>query len=102
MIFEWFFEEEDFKKAQESKVEDDIYGFITVATENEKYLIDIHKEYYNSKDNKYDIEVYYENEGGGHGSWIGYINEIKSATSLERFKERAEKLITKFIEELEN
>lgn len=101
MIFEWCFEEEDFRKAQESEVEDDIYGWIYISTEKDKYVIDIHKEYYSSKDNGYDMEVYYENDDGGHGCWINSIRDIRSAVSLERFKKRAEKLITKFIEEEE-
>ena len=101
MIFEWFFGEEDFRKAQESKVEDDIYGCVYVSTEKNKYFIDIHKEYYNSKDNGYDMEVYYENDDGGHGMWIDSIHDIRSAASLKRFKKRAEKLLSKFIIEEE-
>lgn len=102
MIFEWFFNEEDFKKSQESTVEDDIFGNICVATENDKYLIDIHKEYYNAKENGYDLEVYYENKEGGHGPWIGSVTDINSAVSLERFKKRAEELITEYIDYEEN
>ena len=101
MKFEWFFNEEDFKESQKSTVEDDIFGNICVNTDKEKYLIDIHKEYYNTKEKGYDLEVYYENEDGSHGLWLGSLRGINSSVSLERFKKRAEKIITKFIMEEE-
>lgn len=100
MEFKWYFEEEDFQEAQASTIEDEIYGFIDVITENGSYYLDIHKEYYSSKDNGYDIEVFALNDDGSHGIWYGSIHEIKSATTFERFKKRAEKLIAKFIMEL--
>jgi len=99
--FEWFFEEEDLAKANESTVEDDIYGWVYAETDNDKYIIDIHKEYYSASDCGFDLEVYTEAEGGGHGKWLGSIHDIRSAKVLKRFRSRAEKLLTKFIEEEE-
>ena len=102
---EWDFNDEDFRKAQCSTVEDDIFGFAYVRTANDKYIVDIHREYYNSKDCGYDLEVYYECQNGGHGTWIGSINSIRSVTAkknpLERFKIRATKLIEEFVAEEE-
>jgi len=99
--FEWVFGEDNFAEAQHSTVEDDIFGWIYIETENNKYIVDIHKEYYNSKDCGYDLEIYYENKKGNHGLWVGNINSIKSITTmcnpLKKFKTRAEKLLTEFI-----
>lgn len=101
MKFEWFFNEEDFKESQEFTAEDDIFGNICVITDKKKYLIDIHKEYYSEKEKGYDLEIYYENEDGGHGLWLDSLRGINSSVSLERFKKRAEKIIKKFIMEEE-
>ena len=101
----WDFSDKDFCMAQDSTVEDDIFGFAYVRTANDKYIVDIHKEYYNSKNCGYDLEVYYECEDGGHGMWIGSITSIRSIaakkTPLERFKLRATKLLEEFIAEEE-
>ena len=97
MKFEWFFNKKDFNKAQKSQIEDDIFGWVCVQTENDKYLIDIHKEYFNSKDKGYDLEVYYETETGQHGNWLGSLHDIRSAKTLDLFKKRAERLLTTFI-----
>ncbi len=98
--FKWFFNENDFANAQKSTIEDDIFGFIHIKTANEKYIVDIHKEYYNSKDCGYDLEVYHMKDGG-HGLWLGSLHDIKSVTSmcdpLSKFKSRAEKILTDFI-----
>ncbi|MBR1441255.1 MAG: hypothetical protein IJ589_08530, partial [Lachnospiraceae bacterium] len=75
MDFEWFFGEDDFQNAQNSAVEDDIYGWVCVNTSKSKYLVDIHKEYYNAKDNGYDLEVYREEDDGGHGLWLGSLHD---------------------------
>lgn len=100
--FEWFFEEEDLAKANASTIEDEIYGTVCISTEKEKYIVDIHKEYISSRDCGFDLEVYIEAEDGGHGEWLGSINDIRSAKSLKRFKNRAEKLLEQFaIEEEE-
>lgn len=100
-VFDWYFDQEDFNKANESRVEDDIFGAVFVSTKENKYYIDIHKEYYSSIDNGYDLEIYEDLEEGGHGYWYGSIHEIRSAVSLERFKKRAEKLIGDFVEAIE-
>jgi len=100
-MFEWYFDEEDLIQANQSTVEDDIFGCVYVASNIDKYVVDIHKEYYNSKNCGFDLEIYLEAEGGGHGEWLGYIDNIRSAKSYKRFKNRAEKLIKQFIEEEE-
>ena len=101
MKFEWFFEEDEFQNAQISTVEDDIYGFVCIQTDSDKYIVDIHKEYYNSKNNGYDLEVYRENKDGGRGIWVASLKEIKSVTSMcdpfGKFKSRAEKLLAEFL-----
>lgn len=103
MNFEWEFEENAFMEAQNSKEEDDIFGWVYIKTADRKYIVDIHKEYYNSKDRGYDLEVYYENEDGSHGRWLGSVKSIRSVSSmcdpLGKFKKRAEKALTIFIEE---
>lgn len=99
--FEWSFEETDLVQANESTVEDDIYGFVYPSTAKGNYIVDIHKEYYSASDCGFDLEVYTEVEGGGHGEWLGSIHNIRSAKVLKRFKSRAEKLLTRFIEEEE-
>ena len=99
--FEWFFEEEDLIKANGSTVEDNIFGWVYPVTEKGKYIVDIHKEYFTAKDCGFDLEVYTEMEEGGHGEWLGSIHDIRSATSLKRFKTRAEKLLKQFISEEE-
>lgn len=105
MNFEWYFDEEDFANAQRFTGEDDIFGFVYVRTANEKYIVDIHKEYYNSKDCGYDLEVYYENEDGSHGLWLGSMKNIRSVTAmcdpLGKFKKRAERCLSEFISEEE-
>lgn len=102
MDFEWHFEEEDFAEAQNSTLEDEIYGSVSVKSAKETYLVDIHKEYYNAKDCGYDLEVFHENVDGTHGVWIGNVNSIRSISAmcdpLGKFKKRAEKLLTDFID----
>lgn len=99
MNFEWFFDDIDLKKANQSTVEDEIVGWIYPATDDAKYVVDIHKEYFSSTDCGFDLEVYTEPEKGGHGEWLGSIHDIRSATSIKRFKSRAEKLLESFIKE---
>lgn len=97
MKFEWYFDEEQFNDAQESTVEDDIYGWVYCETDNDKYIVDVHKEYYSANDNGYDLEIYHEDNVGGHGLWLGNVNSIRSSASLERFKKRAEKKLKEYI-----
>ena len=99
--FKWDFTEKDFMMAQDSKAEDDIFGWIYVKTEKGNYIVDIHREYYNSKDCGYDLEVYSETADGSHGLWLGSDKRIKSVSAkhkpLEKFKKRAEKDLIGFI-----
>ena len=106
MKFNWeAFTENDLKQlnAMESYPEDDIYGDILLESADGDYIIDIHYEYYSSKERGFDLEVYQgfkdDNFGWTHGLWFGSIHDIKSATDYKRFKNRAEKLITEFIKE---
>ncbi len=96
MKYEWCFNEKAFKAAKASTIEDEIYGWVFIQTEANRYYVDIHKEYYNSRDNGYDLEVYID-EDGHHGKWLGNVNEIRSASTLERFKKRAESLLAEFV-----
>ena len=102
MTFEWFFTEQDLEKATASTVEDDIFGTVYTVNGKEKYITDIHKEYYNSGDNRFDLEVYVEHDDGSHGKWLGSIKDIKTSKSLKRFKNRAEKLLDSFIAEFDS
>ena len=97
MNFEWFFNDSDFLDSKASMVEDDIFGYVCTETKKGKYLVDIHKEYYGSRDHGYDLEVYNESEDGGHGAWLGSLHGIRTSATLERFKRRAEKLLTAYI-----
>ncbi len=100
MAYEWYFTEKDFKESKESKAEDDIFGNICYKKDDETYIIDIHKEYYNHKENGYDLEVYKEAENDSHGKWLGSIKTIKSSMNLKRFTKRAERIIDKFLDEI--
>lgn len=104
--FDWSFERESFDEAQCSKEEDDIFGWVRVASPNASYLVDIHREYYNSRDYGYDLEVFrQELEYGGHGAWAGSVKSVRHVTAqkdpLGRFKRRAEKALAEFISEYE-
>ena len=96
-MFEWHFDEEDFIKANESEVEDDIFGAIFFQTDKMKYYVDIHRYYYNKRDFGYNLDIYEELEDGGHGECFDSIWNIKSSATLERFKKRAEKLLTEWV-----
>ncbi len=80
--------------------EDDIYGMVYVKNGDDEYIIDIHYEYYNSRDKGFDFEVYYGYSG--HGKWIDGINRrtcntpINTEKNYERFQKRAEKIITDY------
>ena len=96
MAFEWDFDEKSLRKANESTVEDDIFGFVSVTDGNQKYLVDIHKEYYSPNDRDFDLEIFTECEEGGHGEWLGSVR-IKQADSLRYFKSRAKELLEQFV-----
>jgi len=97
MTFEWYFNEDDFANANASEVEDDIFGTVFCQTDMANYYIDIHRYYYNKRDFGYNLEIYEELEDGGHGDWYDSIQEIRSSATLQRFKNRAEKLIAKWV-----
>ena len=104
--FDWTgFNPESMKEANESRIEDEIFGAILVeAGEDETYLIDIHHSYYSSMDKYFDLEVYEAigdyDEGWYHGEWFGSIQDIQTATNYKRFCKRAENLIIKFLNDL--
>ncbi len=96
--FEWWFDDLDLKKAESSKVEDDIFGSIEVTTPcGNKYIVDIHKEYFNAKEYGYDLEVYKMTEHYGHGDWLESLRGIKTAKTLKGFRTRAQRLIETYI-----
>ena len=101
--FDWTgFNEENMREANACKDEDEIFGDILLEVSNfTAYLIDIHHTYYSSRDKFFDLEVYEatgnDDEGWGHGEWLGYINDIKTATDYNRFCRKAERLIIKFL-----
>lgn len=99
--FEWEFDRKAFDNAQHSTIEDDIYGWMLVTTGDEHYVVDIHREYLNSREKGYDLEVFRRASYGGHGEWCGSVRGIHSVTAkhdpLGHFKRRAEKLITAFL-----
>lgn len=101
--FDWSgFTADDLAKVnQEAKyVEDDIYGVIFVYRENKGFIVDIHYEHYSWDQRGFDLEIYRLNDDY-HGEWLGSIKDIKSANSYRRFCVRAERLIIKFLEDLE-
>lgn len=78
--------------------EDEIYGFILLKKGDNSYIIDIHYEYFNSKDKGFDLEVYTSNEKTwNHYTWLGSIHNIRSAKNYKRFCKRAEDLIIEFL-----
>lgn len=98
--FVWEFPREQFDAAQsfhDRDCEDDIFGWAIVTHDGKHYIVDVHRNYYTG----YDLEVFREATYGGHGSWRGSIQEIRSVTAehdpLGHFKRRAEKLITAFL-----
>ena len=102
--FTWEMAEDDFIRCKEEKgeVEDDIYGFVFYRTDKNRYMVDIHYEYYNSRDCGFDLEFYTERPEGGHWHWLGSSKEIKSAVNFRLFQTRAEKEIAKWIDALES
>lgn len=102
--FDWAFDEETLARCNEEigEFEDEYYGDVLVIFGNDAYIVDIHYEYYSSRNKGFDLEVYKairDGDGWTHGQWLDNIRGIKSSKSIKRFKSRAEKLITKYLEE---
>ena len=95
MQFEWFLTEKDLIEAnEESDLEDYICGCVYIYDKDKIYLADIYHERYSYAERCFDIEVYESNEKYDIGKWVGSIKDIKTATNLTRFKNRAEKLVS--------
>lgn len=102
-IFDWCrFTEQDLLRLNRENYlqEDDIYGFILLTLNNERYIIDVHYEYYSSRKHGFDLEVYRSNEYEQHLDWIESCRGIKSATNYKRFCTRAENLIIEMFNSL--
>lgn len=98
--FDWTgFEEDKLRKCNSEigSFEDMIYGFVYLTCGEKKYLIDVHYEYYNAKDCRFDLEVYEQLPNGHHGKWIDSIKTIRSATDYRRFCRRAENAIIELL-----
>lgn len=95
----WDFSQEDLDRINKTMgIEDDIYGFASIVTAKEDYILDVHYSYYSKRERYFCPELYYEAKDGGHGVWIGTLPcSIKSETRIKRFKARAEKLIREYI-----
>ena len=104
--FNWeFFTEQNLdnlNKQLKDVPEDNIYGFILINVPPKIYIVDIHYYKYDSKDQGFDLEIYHSNELFLHLKWIDSIKEIKSAKNYKRFQNRTEKILTKFLTELQN
>ena len=102
--FSWYdFSETDWLKVtgkkSEDRPEDDIYGFIYLMIGTQKYIIDVHYEYYSEDEQGFDLEVYTEVQpDGGHGRWIDSIRIYEQMEYWE-FTTRAEKLIKDLLKE---
>lgn len=96
--FDWTeFTEQDLKNCNNEigELEDKIYRCIHVKYENKTFIVDVHYEYYDSRNHGFDLELYEENENGTHGTWVDFIKTIKSAKNYTRFCHRAEDAIIK-------
>jgi hypothetical protein len=100
--FDWTgFTETDLNRCNSEigEQENKIYGQVLFDETNgsikKKYIIDICYEYYDSKDQGFDLEVFKRNEDNSHGSWLGFIKDIQSAKSYKKFCRRAEDLLIK-------
>ena len=98
MKFEWYLTEEELLEAnKESDVEDYICGCFYARENGKVYLVDVHHEYYSYAERCFDLEVYESDEDLKIGEWVGSIEDIKTATNLKRFMNRAEKLVESLI-----
>ena len=98
MKFEWYLTEKDLIEAnEESDLEDYICGRVYIYDDDKIYLADIYHERYSYAERCFDLEVYESDEDARVGEWVGSIKDIKTATNLKRFMNRAEKLVESLI-----
>ena len=101
--FHWSdFNETDYMKVTEKdsteRPEDDIYGHICLTVGKEKYIIDVHYEFYSEDEQGFDLEVYTEVQpDGGHGVWIDGIR-IYQKMDYREFRFQAEKKVKELLE----
>lgn len=95
---------EEVLSANDSHLEDEIYGLIEVKaiseSRTEQYMVDIHHFYYSGRDRGYDLEVYTSDEDfQSHHNWLDGLLGIKTTTSFKHFRRRAENMIAAYLAE---
>lgn len=76
--------------------EDELFAKIPAKIGRE-YLIDLHYENYGGGQKGFDVEIYERNSDGSHGTWLGSVKTIKTATNYKRFCRRVEDAVLNFL-----
>lgn len=77
--------------------EDRLCGFLLVTCGEERFIVDIHYEYYGVKDCGFDLEIYRSSQEWAHKKWLTSIKSVRNSVSYERFCRRAEKAIGQYL-----